>query len=330
VRISPNVISSSAMLSLIVESLVSHLDLLVLAAPGWKNIEDEGVAMKTVVQMVDGSDLFSLAVLIGILCFVGSKVARPGSRLYVWGLRLAVLGFVAYGVYGCIAFQPGDAGELAGIAFRGLFAAGLVLGASWIVLAIVAFVYGHTVAGLTVRVRDWWASGRRRAAERRARREQELQRQRDQEEYERRAPERERLRREAEARAQAEAQAQRRREDARAGCELLYALYAPDLGPRFTKEMFHEFVQRHLGDDHDASYVEQRAQQLQALLQQHYEKVHPPPTFKDMMELAAWFEGQKQQIEALPIDGRAKRVHLANLNRRFQELMTEHLERNSP
>lgn len=286
--------------------------------------------MKTVLQLVDEGDFVALGVAIVILCFVGAKMVGDKSAARTWGLRLAAVGFVAYFIYGCIKFRADDAGTLSSVAFRGLFAAGLVLGASWLVLPIIAFIYQRTVGVLLRGLGDAWQAGRKRAVARKAKRQEQRSQREAERDYQRQSPERERALREAEVRAEADGRARRRKEDARASCELLYASYAAEIGQRFSKDMFDDFVKKHLGDERDAEYVEQRAEQLQAVLRQHHENVRPVPKFKDMVELAAWFQAQKKEIEGLPIDDRAKRTHLANLNRRFQELMSEHLEHSGP
>lgn len=286
--------------------------------------------MQPVLNLLDDSDFLSLGALIGVLCFVGGKMVTPPSRVHAWGLRLAAAAFVAYGIHGYVSLKPDDANTLLSIAFRGLFAAGLVLGISWIVLPILAFVYDNTLGLVMKKLRDFFFTIRRKAAERRSRREEDKRRRQAERVYAQQAPERERARLEAQAQAKRDAEDRRRRADARTDCELMYARLAPDLGDRFTKEMFDDFVKRHLDNDHPADYVEGRAQQLQALLQQHYEKVHPPPKFKNMVEIAAWYEQMQQQIKAQSVDDRAKRAQLAQLNLRYRDLMNDYLENVQP
>src|ERR1017187_524054 len=56
--------------------------------------------------------------------------------------------------------------------------------------------------------------------------------------------------------------AQGRRDEAKAACEWLFALHAPELKNRFTREMFDDFVHRHFGDHKMPEYVERRAAEL--------------------------------------------------------------------
>jgi hypothetical protein len=79
-----------------------------------------------------------------------------------------------------------------------------------------------------------------------------------------------------------------------------------------------------MGDNHPPEYVEERARQLQTILQQHYERATGSVAFASIEELASWYMEQKRKIEALPLDNSFKQTHLTNLNERYAEL-TERL-----
>ena len=108
-----------------------------------------------------------------------------------------------------------------------------------------------------------------------------------------------------------------------ADCELLYQLYAPEIAARFPRTSLDEWIKKYMGDDHSPTDVEQRADQLRKLITHHREQVIPTPQFTTLPELAAWFQQQKSEIEALPVDDRLRRTLLANLNVRNAELMNE-------
>ncbi len=275
--------------------------------------------MTAILDLVQG-DICSTLVLVLLLALVGGAMVGGKPALHQWGKRLAGAAFVAYGVYGSVVFRPADASEWTDVALRGLLAGGLVLGVSWIFLPVVAFGYRHTLGALLPRVRDWSAATRRRSAERRARRDEEQERQRADEEWVRAAPERERTRQETEARARAQAAEQNRRKDARASCEIFFALHAPEIGKRFSCEMFDDFVARHLGDDHAPEYVEQRAQQLLELLRQHLDKVGAPQKKMALADLAQWFLREKQEIDKAALPPADKEVLLAALEERYTKL----------
>src|SRR5205085_12217408 len=110
-------------------------------------------------------------------------------------------------------------------------------------------------------------------------------------------------------------------------CELLYSLYAPEIGGRYPKALFDAFMAKYMGDAHPPEYVEERAEQLRAMVQQHHEKVQPPLQFTTLAEVAAWFQEQKEQIDASPVDAQAKRVLLVQLKERYHELTSTLLEK---
>jgi hypothetical protein len=136
--------------------------------------------------------------------------------------------------------------------------------------------------------------------------------------------------REYAARTRERTSAQKRRDDARARCEVFFGLHGPEIGTRFPKAMYDDFARRYLGDDHPPEYVEERAEQLLALLQQHLDKVEPAEKPMDVTELAAWYKRTRAQIEALDLDERTKRMQLAELNARYAELMQEQIQNLHP
>jgi hypothetical protein len=282
--------------------------------------------MTTLLDILDHGDPCSLLLLIVILTLLGRKMVMDQPVAYLWGLRLAAGAFVAYVAYAIIRFSAWSDEDLVRVALRGLLAAGLALGATWILLPTAAFACHYTVGTFLESARRWFGAAKRQAAERKARREEEERRKQAQEEYERTAPERERARQEAEARAQAAAEAQRRREEARATLELFFALHAPELGDRFTRSMFESYVARHLGHDHPPEYVELRAQQLRDALQQLLDKLEPASRRLSLEELTQWYQSMRQKIEALPIDDRSKRTQIAQLNERYRNLVNDLME----
>jgi hypothetical protein len=58
---------------------------------------------------------------------------------------------------------------------------------------------------------------------------------------------------------------------------------------------------------------------------QHKDHAQPPERFASLGDLTAWFEEQKQQIEACP-DDRMRRTLLVQLKERYSELSAELLE----
>lgn len=285
--------------------------------------------MHDIIDALNHADFCSAILLIALLTFVGQRMVAGENNLQCWGLRLAAVAFVGFCAHGCLSSRVADLQAWLEIAVRGVLAAGLMLGAAWILLPIGAFVYRHTI-GLLLRA----LQERRQAAElekdrRQAHERDEAERQRLREEHERREQELERQRPLAEAQCQAEAEAQQRRADARAQCELLFSLYAPEIGKRFPRSMFEDFVRRYMGDGHPPEQVEQRAAQLQTTIQQHLEKVEVVPKFRSLEDITHWYQGQKTNLERLPDDANKRRL-IAQLNAKYADMTTRWLEDAQP
>jgi hypothetical protein len=155
-------------------------------------------------------------------------------------------------------------------------------------------------------------------------------RQRDRDAVARMAAERERVRREAEAAAPAKAAGQRRREDARARCELLFSLYAPEIGQRFPRALLDDFVRNYMGDERSPETVEQRSEQLQGILLQHLEKSGQSTKRVTLADLAQWFLREKEQIEATPLQDEDRENLLAQLEARFARLQEKYIRGMQP
>ena len=90
-------------------------------------------------QLIYADDAFSLACLIAIFYIVGRNMARGKAEL--WGRRAAGVAYMSFVVYAVDNVSPLGASQLAYIAFRGLFAAGLAMGTAWMVFAVVLFLH---------------------------------------------------------------------------------------------------------------------------------------------------------------------------------------------
>ena len=274
---------------------------------------------------IDGSTFLLLIVLF----VLGMKLVERDATLQVLGKRLALGAFFLFVAITAIDRQPTDAEAWVAILLRSLIFAGIVLGAAWTILPAGAFVYAHTFGALFRSYEDWSKAAGRRADERKAEREHRQ----SEAEWERQRPEREREAREAAARAETDARvkaaAQKRREDARAACELAYALAAPEIAARFSKQDFIEFVTKYMTDKFPPESVEERAEQLKAIIRQHQEKVVPTPKFRSIQELAVWFEERKTEIEAVS-DARHRATLLVQLKERYSELTSQLLAEMTP
>ena len=274
---------------------------------------------------LDG-DICSLGFLIVVLLAVGGTMIKSRPDLDQWGHRLAAVAFVAYVIVGGIETKGDEASDWAALAFRGLFAAGFVLGVTWIALPILAFIHQHTIRRPAERAHQWRNEAEQRRRDVDAKREVEKQAAIRQAEWKRSAPEREQARLQAENNARIQADSQRRREDARAAALLSYSFYSAKLGGRFSRKMFDQYVETYMGDKYSPDIVERRGNELLAIFERHLADVQPPPRSTTIESLTRWYERIKGQITAMPIDPEAKEVRLADLERRFDELLSSHLE----
>jgi len=278
--------------------------------------------MTFVSNLIDQGDYCSLVVVIAILAAIGMKMTQRHSVLHGWGVRIAAGVFVLFAIANVLEVKSPTAQDLLWAVARALLAAGLALGPVWIVLAIGRFLHGFLKRAQQVAITRSHQRQRKREEEQRQR---EAQRQKR--EHERSAPQREQALRGAAALREQERRAAARRENARVACELLYDLYTPDLLDRLPRDTLDDFVAKYMGDDQPLELVEERAAQLQAMIQQHYERVNPPERFADLGQVACWYEKQKKKIERLDVDQSFKDDYLVQLNERYAELTQRVLEK---
>lgn len=273
--------------------------------------------------------MFSLFFLDFALVFVGIKLTESRPRVQQWALNSAVATFLLFCIYAVLRFEPATATEWLFLVFRGLLAGGLAMGLILLVLFVLSIPFG-AYQGLLSRLQS---RAERRRYEKRAKME-ERRRRESQKEWERTAPERERQRLEEEAQQREERQSngrlQRRKEDALAACELLYALYAPEISDRFSRSQFDDYASKFMSETHTAEVVEHRAKDLQQLILNHHDKANPPEKFHSLEELAKWYAQQKESIEGLAIQDSFKQDYLVQLNERYADLTQQVMENLTP
>src|SRR5438105_4372920 len=135
--------------------------------------------MSKVIQIVDRGDPCTLFAVVALLLAVGAYLASPLQQK--WGGVLAGTAFVAYGIYEFLTSSPSSADELFALAVRCLAVAGLVLGAAWIVLPLLATLGRVTSFVFLETPRRWAEEARRRASEREERRRERERRRREDE-----------------------------------------------------------------------------------------------------------------------------------------------------
>lgn len=282
--------------------------------------------MNYVTDLIDDGDLCALIFVVIIMVAIGQRLVqgRPNSQL--WGLRIAAANFLVFAVVRGVELAASTADDLLSALIVGLLASALLLGPTWIVLAILEFSHER----YQKLMRSVRASAEMRRTERQQRR-QRRDRERAARELQQRTPEQQRAeRRAAEEQRRLEAQREesaRRREDAIAACELLYQLREPDIGRRFPREQLDKFIQKYMGADRSTEVIERRADELRQVIQQLHEAVDPPTRFTELSQLTAWYEQQKQQVQSLSVAEMHKEDYLAQLNERYTELMQQILEK---
>lgn len=286
--------------------------------------------MEFLLELIVHGDLCSLILVAGLLCIVGRYVVRGDPAVQGWGMQLALIGFIAFGLFGMGRLSEPDANAVLLVVMRALVAGGLTLGASWVVLPLVVLTYQHlrrATEAAKARL-EKRRSGRERQRIERAEQQRRRQQQR---EWERRAPQRKQEARKAEERrqreedeqrqrAEAEAQAQKRRNDTRLACRLLYDRLTPDQRQRFPQERFDAYLKEYLSDGHSADYVEQCGEQLQAMIRECFNpQSSAQQKYGSLKEIADQFRQRRQEIEHLDYDQRTKDVFLAILADEEQE-----------
>lgn len=267
---------------------------------------------------MESDDVCSLSFVVLLLLVIGSRMVERRRALQNWGLRLATGTFVAYAIYRIAMGSTIEPGDVALLLLRALLVAGLMLGVSWIVLPMAAFV----LDGLARPALSIAKSLLRRACTGRTTTQAELLHLRtalDAKSAELAAAEQ--RRNEAQHAALVDREAQRRRDDARASCELLFAQFAPEIEKRFPRIAFDQFMAKYLGDDRSPEEVQQRAAQLCDMLRQQRQSLDPARRFTNLTELSAWYEEQQRHVRAAGLDPTTEETLLINLEIQHEELI---------
>ncbi len=317
-------------------------------------------AAREALAFIDAADPCFVALVVGLLVLLGNKMAAPFPALHSWGMRLGVAAFLGYAGYSYFTLGGLETQQLLKVAVRGFIAAGLVLAPFWIVLPVLVFIHrrlrlvlaafllycgyailsagtldpnelpaialrGLLVTGVVLVVAwivqpavDFMAGpllGRGKQhqvwvpAPPPAREPQQVVRRPDP------TPE------------PVLTDADRRRARVRLRAEKLFARYAPELGERFTRSMFDEFVQRYLGNQYPPEDVEEHGRELEALILRHAGHTDEPPPFTDLTELTRWYLAEQNRYAAPDLDEHTRQEKLDALHHRYQKLAEELLDR---
>lgn len=266
-------------------------------------------------------------VLLILLYLLGARLVQASPQFQKLGKQVAFGSFLLFVVIAADKWNPGTAWDWAAIVFRSLVFAGIVLGITWTLLPALGFAYMHTFGACFRSMKDFSETLSQRQSE--ARREYERRMREAQ--WERSRPQREREAQERAIRLAAESQkraaAEKRRNDVRAECDALYALAAPEIGSRFSKQDFMEFVSKHMADSAAPEVVEERGEQLKGIIRHHWERIEPPR--QNLKELSDWFEQRMSELQSVS-DERLRKSLSVQLKVRYSELISTMLSEMSP
>ncbi len=266
--------------------------------------------------LFDSSALCSLLVAAAVCILIGKRLTASHPSLRRVGGLIGGAAFLASIAWACNhGARPAEWGA---VAVHAAALAGIVLGISWITLAVVRGFLWDVIGSLFSG--SGFSRMQRSVSTRAAPQQERAQLPTDQETE---LSVTQRL--ETEASAQAAVIAQRRREDARAAADILFALHHHDIADALPRTMFDEFVAKYMRDDRDPDYVEQRSAQIQEVIRRLAEKGHPalPRTLQDIHR---WYHEHKQAIEASALDEVARKIQLIHLEHRYDELMKKAIQ----
>jgi hypothetical protein len=325
----------------------------------FQHVELSGFAHK-LMDFVDTADPCFIALVLGVLTLLGSKMASGSPALISWGLRLGVAAFLLYVGYAYVSLGGLTTEQLPGVGVRAAVAAGLVVAPTWIVLPLLGFVFGRLrlalaallgyaayecvasgapdiedLSGLALRAAA--ASGLvlvvawilqpvldvlAAALPSRRPTPQPLPVTPPQPPTPPAELPAEPSSRAGRSHRQADSQRRRR---ARLKAELCYALHEPLLGDRFPRETFEDFLDRYLGDQNSPEDVEECGRELEILLREHAGAVQIVEPI-NLTELTRWLLDEQQRIQAQEMDERRRKTQLTGLNRRYTQLAEQLLE----
>ena len=270
--------------------------------------------MNDLLSILNAGDICPLVVVALLVYAIGGSL-RDEPQAVHWRRGWAGLIALLFAWQAWRAIQPSSSMDIFSLVGRSLLVGAFVFGIAGILLPAVTALHRHTVGACLRRL----SSGRQRRKARDELRRQQLESRRRELEYERSVPERQHAEREAEARAEVERLAQKRRADARAKAEHFYSLHAPELGSRFSKSDFTDYIARHLGDTHPPEYVEGRAQEFLALLKQHLAKVETSLAGLTLEQILSTFDDRIRRIRDSSLDERDKKNISIQLDQEREE-----------
>lgn len=281
-------------------------------------------------DFLDSPEIGWHLILLVLLWLVGRVLVRNHPRAKQWGQGFAVVTLFACLLLRWAQADSRSAETIAGALGRSLLAAGLALGFGWTVFPALAMAYSVSL-GPVIRMLRRSAENRRAwRARLEERRREEQERRAALREWEAGASERARLEREAARREQAAAAAERHRQDACARAEAFYLRHAPELGERFSRQEFDDYLQRYLAAGVGPAEADQRVQKLESLITHHLGFADRAAQRNSLAGLIRWSNEEKRKIEDLELAPDEEEEIVGNIEAQFARLQARFIRNMKP
>jgi len=331
----------------------------------FRTVDFSALAQKAL-SLLDTANPCFVALVLGVLTLLGSKMAAPYPALMSWGLRLGAAAFLGHLGYSCFTLGGLPSEQVVPVLVRSLVAAGAVLAPVWTVLPVLAFVHGRLrlalaaflgyVAYECISLGGPEADGVPALALRGAlaaglalvvawifqpfldffsvnllgwRRESAAKPDAAVAPRGEGRPAIPRSHNDDQRPCPApppEADPRHRRRRARLKAELCYTLHEGLIGDRFTREMFGEFLDRYLADHHEPEQVEEYVRELELIIRQYAGGAVAAAEPATLTDLTRWLLDEQERIHSLERDEGRRRTRLSGLNRRYTQLAEQLLE----
>ena len=289
--------------------------------------------MSDTVEALQYTDFFPLLFVLGILIFAGNAISSRTPESHAYGARAGYIVFLGYTIVALLHFGFSNTSMVAALLIRALIYAGIAVGATCCLMPPFLIVRDKQ--------RQLLQNAERRRSERERQKNYEAN-ERLRRETELRDAERKRVQAEVDAKYRAEAEATRHVEQERrekekvkiaqacSRCELLFSLYKADIESRFTCEMLDDFMKKYMHEGVPAETVEQRADELCAIMERHRETVKGKAQPTTIGDLAKWFAEQQQLIEQSAATAEMKENQLVMLSMRYEKLFEDIMRKAQP
>ncbi len=272
--------------------------------------------MNWLFRLIEGTDLFSLLLLLAVLSWIGATVIAGCPDLQALSRRIAYFVFIGYVGFRGYTHHPTGAENLLVIVLRGLIAAGYAISICWILLPLLnsfkEWLARHVVIQPLIAHRDVLKPIENQQITSTAPPEQVATIRSDMPTEDAAVIEERRLRDEAEnSRRLAE---RKRREEALLRVELLYERRARELSTVFPRDRFDAFVKKYMNDEVSVEWVEEREKLLQETIADAVGTMNDIK-FDSLQSLATYFDQRREEIRAMSVSDDVRDAYEVQLNK---------------